>query len=170
MDCLEIKKRLPDIIDDSPGDLESPIREHLSSCASCAGELRRLQEGWELLSAWKDIEPSPGLKDRVWKDIARGESSGTYRKRTPSRWRPSWVTLGSLAAAALLLVSIWVLWPSWKKERSLEESRGITPLSEFLAIEEVLEEKELLADMELLENLDILLALEEMSHIPDKEG
>ncbi len=169
MNCMEFKERLPDLIGSRPEGWESSIIEHLSSCALCHEEHRRLQAGWELLKEWRDIEPSPGIQKEVLARINRIETSGKFRKPVPRRWRTAWASLGSLAAA-LLLIAFYLLWPSWKKETPVEESMGMIHLSEFLTMEEILEERELFSEMDLLENLDILLALDEMSEIPEKDG
>jgi len=115
MNCAEFQKLLPDIME-SGGKAEEEA--HLKSCAVCSAlvqDLEQIAESARLLLPMQD--PSP----RVWAGIREAlEREGLVRPPLgTARFRPQaaalnprrWLTGGHLlAAAALLLFAIGILW------------------------------------------------------------
>jgi hypothetical protein len=114
MNCAELQKLLPEIME-SGGNAEEEA--HLQSCAVCSDlvqDLRYIAESARLLLPIQD--PSPrvwaGIREALEREGLVRPPVGTARFRPQTAARPRrWLTGASLlAAAALLLFAIGVLW------------------------------------------------------------
>jgi len=114
MNCAEFQKLLPEIME-SGGSAEEEA--HLQSCAVCSDlvqDLRYIAESARLLLPMQD--PSPrvwaGIREALEREGLVRPPVGTARFRPQTAARPRrWLTGASLlAAAALLLFAIGVLW------------------------------------------------------------
>jgi len=132
MNCTELQRLLPEIMENG-GNAEEEA--HLKSCAVCSAlvqDLEQIAESAKLLLPMQD--PSP----RVWAGIREAlEREGLVRPPVgTARFRPQatalnprrWLTVGSLlAAAALLLFVIGVLWFRDYAARQPEVARVSNP-------------------------------------------
>ncbi|MFY9268213.1 MAG: zf-HC2 domain-containing protein [Candidatus Manganitrophaceae bacterium] len=139
MDCREVKKVLPDLVDLTLPEREAgEVGRHLASCPRCAEEVKLIRKSWALLGVWEEIPPFAGFKERFWAKIdalegasaempvTSGEWLRSYgdHSHSPSevdtetmaigryrerRWR-KWFPLG--AAAAALLIALIRFFPS----------------------------------------------------------
>ena len=180
MDCHEVKNSLSALLDsDLPQEDESQIRYHLESCGACKKEMETLQATWNLLGQWNTEEPASDFEQKFWAKIAEVE---THERPNgwldfiqtwffpQKRWRVSWVPLGSLATAMLLIMA-WIFQPtSTETPRPAVVHNEQTTMVEMLTSLNMLEHKELIENMELLENFELLLNLEEMYSSTSENG
>ncbi len=187
MDCHEVKNSLPAFLEaDLQQEDESIIRLHLDNCTACKAELEVLQASWDILGQWKAEEPARDFEQKFWTKIAEVETSKSSpvrldrlqkwlrSSRSQRWWKTSWVPLGSLAAAAMVLITIWIFRSSspgvtgfGEQTASQQEEAAMVEMLSSLSI---LEHDELIENMELLENFELLLSLEEMSREKDEKG
>ncbi|MCK4262210.1 zf-HC2 domain-containing protein [bacterium] len=104
MRCSEVRKNLSAFLDGEMDEKEQlEIKAHLKDCSSCSREGELLRGSWEVLSEWKDIEPSSYFKTNFWRRVREQESI----KRKPifhPQLFPRWAA--ALATAAILLVFV----------------------------------------------------------------
>jgi len=65
MTCKEAREYMLDAAQESAPAPGSPLREHLSTCASCARELESMRQTMALLDQWEAPEPSPYFDSRL---------------------------------------------------------------------------------------------------------
>lgn len=170
MDCREVKRSLPAFLEsDLSEDQRSQIRDHLTSCASCAQEMKQIEAAWEALGQWEEVSPSPLFKKKFWEKIADREGQKAPKGWTSWGWRVAWVPVGSLAAV-LLAAFLWLFWSQPERTGTIQLAIEHGKLVELAASMELLEHKELVEEMDLLEEFELLLALEDVSETPDEEG
>ncbi len=104
MKCRKVKKYLSVFLD---GELDVKerleIEAHLKKCFSCSHERDLLQDSWEMLGRWNDIEPSAHFKAGFWRKVQEQES-GKRKQVLYPRMFPRWAV--ALATATILLVCI----------------------------------------------------------------
>jgi len=100
MKCNEMCERMPDLAAGS--DAVAPaVKEHLESCAACAGKLNEFRQTMALLDEWQVPEPSPyfdvRLRARLREEAAR-QPAGLWR----------WIRKPALAIslAVLMVMSV----------------------------------------------------------------
>jgi len=75
MKCEDIQKELKAFLDNDIDDHKKrEIKDHLNQCQSCSKELEQLKRLSEILHAWKGIEPSPHLHEKLEARIESNES------------------------------------------------------------------------------------------------
>lgn len=76
MRCEEIIERL---IDTEGADVASAVRSdvepHLEACPSCRKFRAQMDEAWQVLGTWRDIEPSKAFVSRVMAEIAQDDAA-----------------------------------------------------------------------------------------------
>lgn len=100
MKCTEICELMPDLA--AGLDVVAPgVREHLDSCAACAGKLTEFRQTMALLDEWQAPEPSPYFDVRLRARL-REEAA-----RQPANWW-QWIRKPALAVslAVLMVMSI----------------------------------------------------------------
>ena len=103
MRCSEVRKNLSAFLDGEMDEKEQlEIKAHLKDCSSCSRERELLRQSWEMLSEWKDIEPSSHFKTNFWRRVREQESI----KRKPIFYPQLFPCLAALATAAILLVFV----------------------------------------------------------------
>lgn len=101
MKCEEIRERMPDV---AAGFSPATAAEdrHLASCASCAEQLKAMQETMSLLDEWRVPEASPyfdvRLQARLREEIAKPQAS----------WVVRWFGQPVVAAALTVILGIGV--------------------------------------------------------------
>ena len=102
MKCTEICELMPDLA--AGLDAVAPeVKEHLHSCAACAGKLNEFRQTMALLDEWQVPEPSPYFDVRLRARL-REEAA-----RQPASWW-QWIRKPALAASlALALVAGFTL-------------------------------------------------------------
>ena len=75
MKCEDIRKELKAFLDNDIDDQkEKEIKDHLDQCTNCSRDLEREKKLSGVLSAWKGIEPSPHLYEKLESRIESNES------------------------------------------------------------------------------------------------
>jgi len=100
MKCTEICELMPDLA--AGLDAVAPeVKEHLHSCAACAGKLNEFRQTMALLDEWQVPEPSPYFDVRLRARL-REEAA-----RQPASWW-QWIRKPALAIslAVLMVMSI----------------------------------------------------------------
>ncbi len=104
MRCSGVRKHLSAFLDGELDEKEQlEIKAHLKDCSNCSRERELLRGSWEMLSEWKDIEPSTHFKTNFWRRAGKRE----FIKRKPILYPylfPRWAA--ALATAAILLVFV----------------------------------------------------------------
>jgi anti-sigma-K factor RskA len=101
------------------------VERHLAMCSSCAAELRGFGETTARLAAGAATTPPPPLRERVLSEAAR------TRQLPPETGMPSAPVAGSttavrwlsVAAAALLVLSVSLGAVAWNQHRQAEQAR-----------------------------------------------
>ena len=131
MKCSRVKKYLSVFLD---GELDKKeqqeIEEHLKKCSGCKREHDLLTRSWEMLSEWKDIEPSPHFKARFWQKV---EEQGRDIKRPvlfPQLF--PWAPVFATALVLLVCISLYIF-PKFHRKTGLsplvrEQSKMIASL------------------------------------------
>ena len=96
MKCTEIGEQLMDVA--AGLEVESPVAEHLRTCAACTERLESLQRTMTLLDEWQAPEPSPYFDSRLGARLREQEAQ-------PRSWL-MWLRKPALAAAMALLLTI----------------------------------------------------------------
>ena len=100
MKCDEIRELMPDLAA-GLGTLTPEVKEHVSSCAVCAGKLEDFRSTMALLDEWQAPEPSPyfdvRLKARLREEAAK-----------PARGWLQWLRRPALALSLALAMVVGV--------------------------------------------------------------
>jgi hypothetical protein len=116
MNCQEIRKKIPDLLNDGLAAAEaSQLRDHLLSCLSCREEFQELNETWTRLGILKEEQPSPELRRDFYRRLESYQKELIPRQRAQwqqrfARFLPHWrFSLPSLrlAAAALIIALVF---------------------------------------------------------------
>lgn len=128
MTCQESQDCLPGhLVDALPDEEAARVARHLSDCESCRGELESLRASMQLLRAWEDEDPSPGLANRTIARLAAEPVQQPWWRRLAlavdrrlaafGAHRPTRVT-GLATVMVALLVLYPVVSPNWERGRS----------------------------------------------------
>ncbi len=99
MNCDEIKKLLPGLVNETLADRESKqIQEHLKSCPSCSEELEKLRKALAYTTWWEDESPPPALVPSTMSMLREKKPGSSFF----SFLRLSYV-LGGLMAVAMVV-------------------------------------------------------------------
>ena len=101
--CAQVEELLPAYEDgDLAVDEVRRLERHLQSCTACRQVLADLRSSWEILGAWKDLEPAPAWRQDFWRNLGRDEErrQGPWRFLRDRRWAP-------LATAAVLALGFF---------------------------------------------------------------
>jgi anti-sigma factor RsiW len=99
MKCEKLRDEFMVAVLSGPEAASPEVREHLRSCAACAGELASLQQTMTLLDEWQTPEPSPYFDARLRARV-REEAAA------PARSWLAWVRRPLVAAVAAVLVAV----------------------------------------------------------------
>lgn len=99
--CEAIQERMPELAAGF-GDATAEERQHLESCAACAGQWKAMRATMSVLDEWQVPEPSPyfdvRLQARLREEMAKPQAAG---------WR-YWLRRPVLAAALTVLMGVGV--------------------------------------------------------------
>jgi anti-sigma factor RsiW len=106
------------------GELETgamqELDRHLRECPECAAEsLRRLQWKRTVHAAGQRYVADPALRERVRKNISRGQLRGIW-------WR--WPAFGTVAAVVMVLAGFWIV---QHKTRVVRENQIVSELADL---------------------------------------
>ncbi len=113
MTCNEIRELMPDLAA-GLNPVTPEVKQHLNSCAECAGKLEAFRQTMALLDQWQAPEPSPYFDVRLHARL-REETA-----KPASIWL-RWVRKPALAVALAVLMVVGI---------TLFERGGIVPPSE----------------------------------------
>jgi len=99
MKCEKLRQEFMEAVLGGPETVSAEMREHLQSCAACAGELAALQQTMTLLEEWQTPEPSPYFNTRL-RARMRDEVA------SPARSWLAWFRRPVVAAAAAVLIAL----------------------------------------------------------------
>lgn len=106
IDCESVREELSAYIDNElPSSQRQKIEQHLQLCKRCYDEYFELQATSAIMRSLKEIEPPPGLKEKVKERLFKEEKQGIWQKIV----RRPWHSLGAAVAGLLLLIGSWNL-------------------------------------------------------------
>jgi hypothetical protein len=149
MKCKDIREHMLDLMGEDPGPGE--LREHLSSCASCAGELASMRRTMALLDEWQaPADTSPYFLTRLHARVRSEQAQ-------PAGWL-NWFRKPALAVSmtVLMLASISLFQGSWRLKDD-SNSRGPVAMVPGTAVGDLQyldRNHDLLSDFELLDDLE----------------
>lgn len=104
IDCETVREELSAYIDNElPLSQRQKIEQHLQLCKECYDEYFELQATSAIMRSLREIEPPPGLKEKVQERLIKEEKQGIWQKIL----RRPWHSLGAAAAGLLLLIGSW---------------------------------------------------------------
>ncbi|MEQ8763553.1 MAG: hypothetical protein RL885_06480 [Planctomycetota bacterium] len=124
--------------------LRAKIERALESDPSLAREAQQLETSWKLLDAASPRERAP--KDFVSQVVGR-----VHRPKPASRWRLRWRWIGPVAAAIVVALAMWAMWPD---EGERLKTRDELALEDRNAPE--VDDLEVIRSLHLLEDLEWL--------------
>lgn len=111
MNCHEIRKKIPDMLNDGlPAAEASRLREHLLSCLPCREEFQELNETWTRLGILEEEQPGPELRRDFYLRLESYKKEIAPRQRTEwrqvlARFLPGWQSASpALRFAAVALI------------------------------------------------------------------
>jgi hypothetical protein len=113
MRCEDVTTQLADYLAGTLTDeMLDPMREHLTTCASCRDEVEAIDDTWQMLGSVAPERPdSTAMRARFDATIAgyrhRVEEDAIAPRRLSSWWQPRWAVQVA-SAAAMLLIGILV--------------------------------------------------------------
>jgi hypothetical protein len=85
MNCLEARKKIPDLLNDGLAAAESSLlRDHLLSCPSCREEFAELSDTWARLGILPEEQPGPELRRDFYRRLE------SYQKELAPGQRVEW--------------------------------------------------------------------------------
>lgn len=104
IDCESVREELSAYIDNElPLSWRQKIEQHLQLCKECYDEYFTLQTTVAIMRSLREIEPPPGLKEKIKERLIVEEKQGICQKIL----RRPWHSLGAAAAGLLLLIGSW---------------------------------------------------------------
>ena len=81
------------------------LMSFLESSPECKAAYREQQAVWESLDLWEEVEPSAGFDRRLFDEIEKQQTAGSWFARLAGNWRPSFAVglAGLVLAAATVL-------------------------------------------------------------------
>lgn len=157
MSCSKCKKNLVALLD---GELDSALttdlRDHLAGCASCQGELAKLDGTLEAMARHRAPPPSPSFDS----DFARRlRLAKAEREEKPKRARRFWMFGGFAGAAAAAAIALFALgvWRNGPTAPAKVAEIELAQNLELLENYDVVSSLDALEDFEIVSNLDSLL-------------
>ena len=150
MKCNEICELMPDLAAGSNA-VAPEVKNHLETCAGCAGKLNEFRQTMALLDEWQAPEPSPYFDVRLRARL-REEAA-----RQPVGWW-QWIRKPALAVslAVLMVMSITLFRTDAGRNPTAEGSRAMmvaepgTAVGDLQALDK---NSELYSDFEILDDL-----------------
>jgi hypothetical protein len=114
--CREVKKLLPQLIDDALDEGQrTSVDEHVDSCSECGQLVRQLDDSLALFVAHQPDVEAPDT-EKLWRRVR----SEAFEQTDGRRRLWSSVLVPSLAAATAVIALAIVLWPSPRDTGSLD--------------------------------------------------
>jgi len=110
MDCQHWRDKFTDFIENAlPEDEWRALEAHLQSCEACAAEIKAFRRSVSALRSLEVVEPPRGLVRRISEAVAQAveQPEPEIIRVRPRRF--SWQVVGSLAAAATLLIAFTLI-------------------------------------------------------------
>lgn len=121
IDCEFVQDNLSAYIDDElPAEDKRKIHLHLQTCLNCNREYTELKITAAIMRSLSEIEPPPGVKERVKERLLDETVNNPISKIKKGKW----YTLGAVAAGLLLLVGSWGLLYDGGLAKILGDSAG----------------------------------------------
>ncbi|MBN1568234.1 MAG: zf-HC2 domain-containing protein [Acidobacteria bacterium] len=128
MDCKQITEDLTAYLDGELSETYSAqVKSHLASCASCADQMRSLQEASDfIVSHAKELNLRPGSWNAVHDRIAVEKAPSIFDFSFLPRWRTAFA-----AAACMAIIALGLLW-----YQQIEESKLNAYISQYMEARE----------------------------------
>lgn len=152
MGCQKIQEMLPAYQDRALNESEvEGIEEHLLVCKSCRSMNRALNEAWDALEIWEDV------------DVPE-KSRKTIVSRLPEQRKMYWAKIVLPVAAALVIVFGMTLKFAWmKSERQMQ--MPVSAPAQLSAEHPDIDEDDLIANLHILQDEEFYDSLEELVKI-----
>lgn len=165
MNCKKVQKLIPVYMDAQLEDKElRTVREHLKDCPHCQKELDLFEKSWELLSNWKDVEPSPGYINRFWARLSLErpwyeqlllnlKEVFVMKKKTLA-----WGAVSMVIIVCVLTFSNYILTLKTNNKLAVMNPQDLELLAELEFVQnlDIIEDIDWLEDWEIIENLDTI--------------
>ena len=114
MNCNQLREQFDDRLDERLDECQrEAFDRHVAVCSACGPEWKSYTASWEVLTRPESIEPSFGFVERTMRRLDEQPEPVRSTWLLPV-WR--WALMGS--AAAILLVSGWMLWQRVETQRA----------------------------------------------------
>lgn len=127
MSCQEITPLLLPYLEKELAVKENAeVKNHLSACSICQEELALLQNSWEALSLWEDVEPPADITQKVWQKLGKDKPKMSFWTKIYSLFyvpSPAYATL-VVIFFAFLAVSFFGL--SFKKDKVTYQPQAVS--------------------------------------------
>jgi len=149
MKCNEIRELMPDLAA-GLGALAPEVKEHVSSCAECAGKLQGFRSTMALLDEWQAPEPSPyfdvRLKARLREEAAK-----------PARGWLQWLRRPALAVslALAMVVGVTLIQRSGVQPPGPQVPPTLEPGTAVSDLQALDKNHDIYADFDLLDDLQV---------------
>lgn len=155
MKCHEIQDLIPDLAA-GVGAVAPEVKQHLQTCAGCAGKLEEFRRTMALLDQWRVPEPSPYFDVRLQARM-REEAA-----KAPAGWW-QWLRRPAMAMALTVLLAAGVsLFQGHLAHQNTETAAVASPWSESIepgtAVGDLLQldkNHDLYSDFDLLDDLQV---------------
>jgi hypothetical protein len=147
-DCSEIRERMPDVAAGFNA-LTTDESQHVSSCASCAEQLKSMRATMALMDEWQTPEPSPyfdvRLQARLREEMAKPQAGWLQWFRRPV-----------LAAALTVVMGVGVgLFVTKNTGHPPDQSSAPERGTAVADLQDMEQNHDLYADYEVLDDLDV---------------
>ncbi len=158
MNCAEVQKRLPEILDEEvPARIREQMQAHISGCRHCSDQWSLLNKAWKILADYTVPPVGEDFVDSVMRQIARGSDapSRSHNGRTVcgplTQYRVPLLCAAAASAALALLFGFLLL--NGGADAVSPDIEIVENLDFYLKLE-LLENIELLADYEVVKSFE----------------
>ena len=166
MKCLEIKKLIPDYLENELQPKERQIvARHLEGCSGCQKELEAFEKSWAFLAQWESVPPQPDYISRFWTEVSLRQPWHRKVLETFKNYVPrNRFLMPSLATVCLILIMGLFAVRNYFSIQNSE--KALAQLSqddlEMVQLMDLAENYDMIKDIEFFEDLDVIENLDSL--------